>query len=393
MMEKVIAKFEVDYVQILDSEGNCDEKNKPKISDDMLREMYKFLILIRSFDDKALKLQRQGRLGTYAPMKGQEACQIGSAFALEKGDWIFPAFRENGIYMIKGVPAEMLYSYWRGDERGMQIPKDINILPVSITVGAHLPHAVGAAMAFNYLKQNNVAVTYFGDGATSEGDFHEALNFAGVFKAPCVFICQNNQWAISVPVNEQTASQTIAQKAIAYGIHGIQVDGNDVFAVYKATSEAVERARNGLGPTLIECFTYRLADHTTSDDAKKYRSEEEVRSWEPKDPIIRFENYLAQKKIINPVIIGKVKSESDQQIERAVKNSESVKPQPPTEMFDWLYDEMTDEMKEQREKSKRENKIVSLNTENNGSGDRSSNAGVVGGLEEVGTWKIKLLVG
>jgi len=385
-MEKVIANFDVKYLQILDENGNCDDSSikKLKISDDILREMYKFLILIRIFDDKALKLQRQGRLGTYAPMKGQEACQIGSAFALTKDDWVFPAFRENGVYMIRGVPAEMLYSYWRGDERGMQIPKDINILPVSITVGAHLPHAVGSAMAFNYLKQKKVAVVYFGDGATSEGDFHTALNFAGVFKAPCIFICQNNQWAISVPVKEQTASQTIAQKAIAYGIHGVQVDGNDVFAVYKATMDAVARARNGDGPTLIECFTYRLADHTTSDDSKKYRLDEEVSLWEGKDPIIRFEKYLVQEGVINPVIIGKVKAEAEQQIEMAVKKMESVKPQKPTEMFDYLYENLTDEMKEQRDKSDKENKIVSSVVENKTSDSeaKSKNSGVVGELEE-----------
>ncbi|MEK6792891.1 MAG: pyruvate dehydrogenase (acetyl-transferring) E1 component subunit alpha [Nanoarchaeota archaeon] len=379
MMEKVIANFSVPYLQILNENAVCDEKNKPKISDDVLREMYRYFILTRAFDDKALKLQRQGRLGTYAPMRGQEAGQIGSAFALGKDDWVFPAFRENGVYMIKGVSPEMLFRYWAGDERGMQIPKGINILPVSITVGAHLPHAVGAGMAFSYLKQKNVSVVYFGDGATSEGDFHESLNFAGVFKAPCIFICQNNQWAISLPVREQTASQTIAQKAIAYGIPGIQVDGNDVFAVYRATSEAVERARKGLGATLIECLTYRLADHTTSDDAKKYRSEEEVRLWESKDPIIRFENYLVSKKIINPVIIGKVKAEAEQQIERAVKSAESAKPQLPTEMFDYLYSDLTDEMKEQREQSKRENivsKGVSISEHS------AKNAGVVGELED-----------
>ena len=378
-MERVIANFDVPYLQILNENAVCDEKNKPKISDDVLREMYKYLILTRTFDDKALKLQRQGRLGTYAPMRGQEAGQIGSAFALAKDDWIFPAFRENGVYMIKGVSADMLFRYWAGDERGMQIPKGINILPVSITVGAHLPHAAGAAMGFNYLKQKNVAVVYFGDGATSEGDFHEALNFAGVFKAPCIFICQNNQWAISLPVKEQTASQTIAQKAIAYGIAGIQVDGNDVFAVYKATMDAVARARNGLGATLIECFTYRLADHTTSDDAKKYRSEDEVRSWELKDPILRFEKYLVSKNVINPVIIGKVKAEAEQQIERAVKMAESAKPQPPTEMFDYLYSDMTDEMKEQREQSKRENVISKGASILEHS---AKNAGVVGELEE-----------
>lgn len=378
-MEKVIGEFEVKYLQILDENAICDEKNKPKISDDVLREMYEYFILTKAFDDKALKLQRQGRMGTYAPMRGQEACQIGSAFAMQKNDWVFPAFRENGVYMIKGVQPEMLYRYWMGDERGMQIPKGVNILPVSITVGAHLPHAVGAAMAFNYLGEKNVSIVYFGDGATSEGDFHTALNFAGVFKAPCVFICQNNQWAISVPVKEQTASQTIAQKAIAYGFPGVQVDGNDVFAVYKATSEAIERARKGEGPTLIECFTYRLADHTTSDDAKRYRSEEEIRKWEKKDPITRFEKYLVQKKILNPVLIGQTKAEAEQQIERAVKNAEAAKSQPPTEMFDYLFESMTEEMKEQREQSSRENKIITKTT----SGENSAkNAGVVGELEE-----------
>src|SRR3989344_478935 len=256
MMERVIANFDVPYLQILNENAVCDEKNKPKISEDVLREMYRSLVLTRAFDDKALKLQRQGRLGTYAPMRGQEACQIGSAFALSKEDWVFPAFRENGIFMIRGVPAHMLYQYWAGDESGMQIPKGINILPVSITVGAHLPHAAGAAMAFKHQGLKSAAVVYFGDGATSEGDFHEAMNFAGVFKAPCIFICENNQWAISVPVKEQTASSTLAQKAIAYGFPGVRVDGNDVFAVYKATLEALERAHNGDGPTLIECFTY-----------------------------------------------------------------------------------------------------------------------------------------
>mgnify|MGYP001612397962 CR=1 FL=1 len=379
MMEKVIAEFDVNYIQILDEHGNCDEKNKPKLSDDVLKEMYRFLILTKTFDDKAIKLQRQGRLGTYASMRGQEACQIGSVFALSKNDWIFPAFRENGVYMAKGVSAEMLYRYWMGDERGMKIPSGINILPVSITVGAHLPHAVGTGMAFNYLNQKNVSVVYFGDGATSEGDFHTALNFAGVFKAPCVFICQNNQWAISTPVREQTASQTIAQKAIAYGIHGVQVDGNDVFAVYNATKDAVDRARQGKGSTLIECFTYRLADHTTSDEAKRYRDENELKEWFTKDPITRFENYLVNMKIINPVLIGKVKAECEQEIEIAVKKAESAKPQTPVEMFDYLYENLTDELKEQRDKSASENKIITKTI----SGENSAkNAGVVGELEE-----------
>ncbi len=381
MVFETIEKFEVPCLQILDEHGKFDNKNAPKISDEVLKKMYESMVLTRAFDDKALKLQRQGRLGTYAPMRGQEAGQIGSAFALEKDDWVFPAFRENGVFMIRGVLPEMLFRYWAGDERGMQIPEKVNMFPVSITVGAHLPHAVGAAMAFKHKAQKNISVVYFGDGATSEGDFHTAMNFAGVYKAPCIFVCQNNQWAISVPVKEQTASQTIAQKAIAYGFPGIQVDGNDVFAVYKAMSEAVLRARKGEGPTLIECFTYRLSDHTTSDDAKRYRLESEVIEWQKKDPLPRFENYLLQEKIINPALIGKIKSESEALIERAVNQSESAKPQTPTEMFDYLYKERTEELDEQREQSKRENKQI---TKNVGASEHSAkNAGVVGELEEV----------
>ncbi len=378
-MEKIIGKFEVPYLQILDERSKINSKLMPSIQKNVLIEMYKSLVLTRAFDDKALKLQRQGRLGTYAPMRGQEACQIGSAFALQKDDLVFPAFRENGVFMIRGMPAHMLFQYWAGDERGMQIPKGVNILPVSITVGAHLPHAAGAAMAFRHQGLKNATIVYFGDGATSEGDFHEAMNFAGVFKAPCVFICENNQWAISVPVKEQTASATIAQKAIAYGFFGIQVDGNDVFAVYRATLEALERARRGDGPTLIECFTYRLTDHTTSDDSKKYRSEEEVREWETKDPLPRFENYLLNEKILNPVIIQKIKIDAEQLIEREIKVAESMSPQPPTEMFDYLFVSRTPELDEQRTIAATENEIaervmVSEKT--------AENAGVVGELEE-----------
>ncbi len=378
-MEKIIGKFEVPYLQILDENGKSNSKLMPSISKNILTEMYKSLVLTRAFDDKALKLQRQGRLGTYAPMRGQEACQIGSAFALQKDDLVFPAFRENGVFMIRGVPAHMLFQYWAGDERGMRIPNGINILPVSITVGAHLPHAAGAAMAFRHQGLKNAAVVYFGDGATSEGDFHEAMNFAGVFKAPCVFICENNQWAISVPVKEQTASATIAQKAIAYGFYGIQVDGNDVFAVYRATLEALERARRGDGPTLIECFTYRLTDHTTSDDAKKYRSEDEVREWESKDPLPRFENYLINEKILNPVIIQKIKIDAEQLIEREIKVAESMTPQPPTEMFDYIFASRTPELDEQRAIAAAENEIVGRVR---ASEKIAENAGVVGELEE-----------
>ena len=205
------------------------------------------------------------------------------------------------------------------------------------------------------------------------------MNFAGVFKAPCIFICENNQWAISVPVKEQTNSGTIAQKAIAYGFPGVQVDGNDIFAVYKATTDALERARRGEGPTLIECFTYRLTDHTTSDDAKKYRSEDEVRAWEKKDPLPRFENYLLKEKILNPVTIQKIKVDAEQLIEREVRVSESMTPQPPTEMFDYLYASRTPELDEQRTIAAAENEIAGRVGISEHSADK---AGVVGELEE-----------
>ncbi len=250
------------------------------------------------------------------------------------------------------MPPELLYAYWAGDERGMQIPKSVNMFTISITVGAHVPHAVGAAMAFKYLNKKAASAVYFGDGATSTGDFHEGMNFAGVYNAPCVFICQNNQWAISVPVKEQTHSDTIAQKAIAYGFEGIRVDGNDAFAVYKATDYALKKARAGKGPTLIECFTYRMSDHTTADDAKKYRGEKEIEAWKKKDPIARFEKYLKSKKIIDEKYILDVRKNAEKKIEYAVAKMEAMKPIKSEEIFNYLYEELTPELKEQQDEVK-----------------------------------------
>ncbi|MCH7568594.1 MAG: pyruvate dehydrogenase (acetyl-transferring) E1 component subunit alpha [Nanoarchaeota archaeon] len=351
-MEKIINKFQVKYLQILDENGKCDEKLKPKLTSALIKQMYEYMILTRVFDEKALKLQRQGRLGTYAQTLGQEACQIGSGLCIKNEDFVFPAFRENGVYMLRGMPIEMLFEFWAGDERGMQIPKNVNMFPITITVGAHLPHAVGTAMAFQYQKKRGAVITYFGDGATSEGDFHEAMNFAGTFKAPVVFICQNNQWAISVPVEEQTASETLAQKAIAYGFEGIKVDGNDVFAVYKATQEALKKARSGKGPTLIECFTYRMADHTTSDDAKKYRKESEVKKWAKRDPISRLKKYMIKKKIFSEKYEKEVLARAEKQIDVAVEKAESIPRYKPEEIFNYMYETLTPDLKEQQEKMK-----------------------------------------
>lgn len=346
MVEEKLANFEVDRLQILNEKGEV--KGKVSFTDAQLKKMYEAMVLTRVFDDKAVALQRQGRLGTYASMRGQEACQIGSTMVMDKEDWVFPAFRENGIFMMRGMPLDLLFAFWAGDERGMAIPKGVNMFPVAITVGAHLPHAVGAAMAFKMQKKKTASLVYFGDGATSEGDFHESMNFAGVFKAPCVFICQNNQWAISVPVKEQTASETIAQKAIAYGFPGVQVDGNDVFAVYQATKEALERAKAGKGPTLIECYTYRISDHTTSDDAKKYRPEKEVQEWIKRDPIDRLKKYMQKKRIFSDKYEKEVLAKSTKMVEDAVKKAEAMKPIAKEEIFNYMYAELTADLKEQQ---------------------------------------------
>ncbi|MBS3093943.1 pyruvate dehydrogenase (acetyl-transferring) E1 component subunit alpha [Candidatus Pacearchaeota archaeon] len=353
-MEKIIEKFDVPYLQILDENGNCDEKLKPSISLEMIKKIYSLLILTRIFDEKALSLQRQGRIGTFPPIKGEEACQIASAILMENGDMAFPAFREHGVYITRDLPIEMLFQYWGGDERGMKIPEKVSVFTVSIPVGTHILHATGMAMGFKFQKKKNITLTYFGEGATSEGDFHEAMNFAGEFKVPVIFICQNNQYAISTPVREQTASQTVAQKAIAYGFPGIRVDGNDIFAVYKATQLAIQRARAGKGPTLIECFTYRLGDHTTSDDAKKYRGDVELKEWEKKDPIIRFEKYLTSKKILNQKEIASEKNKATKKIEESVKRYEKIQPENSEEIFKYTYASMTEELNEQLEQFKKE---------------------------------------
>ena len=296
MPKKIIQKFNIEFLSILDEKGKVDSRLMPRLSNDDIKKMFEFMKLTRVFDEKALKLQREGRIGTYASSLGQEAAQIGSAYALDKEDFIFPSFREQGVFLLRQVPIHQYLAYWKGDERGMSYTKDINMFMVSIPVATQLLHAVGYAFGNKIKKEDKIVATYFGDGATSEGDFHEALNFAGVFELPIIFICQNNQYAISVPFSRQTKSATIAQKAIAYGIYGIKVDGNDVFAMYRATKEAIERAKKGI-PTLIEAFTYRMSDHTTSDDAKKYRSDKEVKFWKKKDPIDRLRKYMINKRL------------------------------------------------------------------------------------------------
>lgn len=333
MPDEICATFEIHRLSILAPDGSVDEALMPPLTEGEIRRMYELMVLTRTFDQRAVALQREGRLGTYPPSLGQEAAQVGSAFALQPGDWIFPSFREMGVQLTIGYPIHQIFQYWGGDERGQLAPPSLNIFPVCVSVGTHIPHAVGAAMAARY-RQDPVAVAaWFGDGATSKGDFHEGLNMAGVFRLPLVFICQNNRWAISVPVSGQTAAATLAQKAQAYGFEGVQVDGNDVFAVYRATRDALQKARGGGGPTFIECLTYRVADHTTSDDAGRYRSAEEVAAWSARDPLIRLERYMERCGFWSEAYATETRERAATDIDAAVAVMEGAAAPDPDEMF------------------------------------------------------------
>lgn len=339
-------QFSLQPLQILNEQGKLLGK-MPQLSDDQIKSMYRFMVLSRAFDDAALKLQRQGRLGTYASVRGQEASQVGSAFVLGKEDWLVPTFRENASCITRGMPMKCLFQYWGGDERGHTYKESMTTLPLSIPIATQLLHGVGIAMALQYKNEKKCVLAHVGDGGTSEGDFHEALNFAGAFKAPIVFLCQNNQWAISVPRKKQTAATSIAQKAIAYGFTGVQVDGNDIFAVYSAVLEATKRAKAGEGPTLIECITYRIGDHTTADDAKRYRNQAEVDAWIKKDPIEKLKRFMIAKKMWDEKKEQLLLQEASVLVSAHVKAYEEEPPADPKEFFAHTFASMTPELQEQ----------------------------------------------
>jgi len=341
---RVEPRFQVDYLSVLDSDGMLDAALDPNIPPDELKRMYRAMLLARRLDERMVKLQRQGRIGTFAPLKGQEAAQIGSVAMLTPHDWMVPSFRETAAMLWRGWPIEKILLFFAGYLEGGQPAPEQHDLPIAIPVATQLPHAVGLAYGAQYKDDDAVVLVYFGDGATSEGDFHEAANFAGVWHVPVVFLCQNNQWAISVPLKKQTHSRTIAQKALAYGFPGIQVDGNDLLAVYAATREAVGRARAGEGPTLIECVTYRLGMHTTADDPTKYRSEDEVKAWEKKDPLTRLTPYLERKGLLH----AGLEEEIDAEIAAAVERFESTPPPDLVTIFDHVYAERPPHLERQR---------------------------------------------
>ena len=300
-------------------------------------QLYRTLVLTRAFDTKAVALQRTGRLGTYASSLGQEAVAVGATAAMQPSDVFVPSFREHGGQLWRGVTLKELFLYWGGDERGNDFAGPREDFPNCVPVGSHAPHAVGVALAFRLRGEKRAAVCIFGDGATSKGDVAEALNMAGVWKAPVVFVINNNGWAISVPREKQSAAATLAQKADAAGIAGEQVDGNDVIAVRAVVERALNRARQGLGPTLVEAVTYRLCDHTTADDASRYRDDAEVSHHWPAEPLVRVRNYLVNAGLWDKAKEEALLHECRSAVDRAAEEYLATPPQPFSAMFDFVY--------------------------------------------------------
>jgi 2-oxoisovalerate dehydrogenase E1 component alpha subunit len=344
-----VAHFEVQYTQLLDEQGQVHGK-LPAFAEtpEVLLHFYRTMLLIRLFDKKAISLQRTGKMGTYASIHGQEAIGTAIGHALEAKDIFVPYYRDYAAQVQRGVKLSEILAYWGGDERGSQFACGGTDLPICVPIASQCLHAAGIAFALKYRKQPQVALVCLGDGGTSEGDFYEAMNVAGVWKLPLVFVINNNQWAISVPLSQQTSCQTLAQKAIAAGFTGQQVDGNDVLACRKVIGEAIEQARSGQGPHLIEALSYRLCDHTTADDATRYQPSEEVSLAQPKEPIARLKTYLLQKKIIDEALHERIKKECETVINEAVDEYLSRSTQRISSIFDYHFATLPDYLVEQR---------------------------------------------
>lgn len=352
MPRETVYEAKIEKLQILDEDGRLDAKlAKDTLSDEQVAFAYEQMWICRQLDEIAFKLQRSGRMGTYPQNKGQEANAMGSALAMKKGvDWVVPCYRENLAMHLHGLPYHYVLLHWMGDERGNRIPEGVRMTPVSVPIGTHMLHATGIAWAFKLRgERDRASITYFGDGATSEGDFHGAMNFASTLKVPVIFFCQNNQWAISVPRHEQMASPTVAQKALAYEMPTVQVDGNDLFAVYRATKEARDRAVAGKGPSFIEGVTYRLGDHTTADDARRYRDQAELDGWLAKDPLIRTRKYLEKKGLWGDEKQRTLEERASKIVNEIVRAAEGIEAPATADFFDHMYATLPDELRLQRD--------------------------------------------
>lgn len=350
---KVESTFRVGYTQYLDEKGKLSEPFKyfsaAGVSNELLVEFYRWMLFTRTFDCKAIALQRTGRLGTYASCLGQEAVGAAIGKAMRAEDVFIQAYRETAAVLIRGVTPEEILMYWGGDERGMDFKGPREDMPCTIPIASQCCHAVGISYAMKLRKEPRVAVVVCGDGATSKGDFYESVNAAGVWQLPLVFIINNNQWAISLPRDEQSSCETLAQKAIAGGVSCEQVDGNDVIACYIKIKAAIDRAREGQGPHLIETISYRLSDHTTADDASRYRDEDDVGEAWQKEPMTRLRNLLMDELIIDNAAITLLEKECSDEIDAAVARYLAIPPASPTTMFEYLYETLPDQYLDQLE--------------------------------------------
>ncbi|MFO7653474.1 MAG: pyruvate dehydrogenase (acetyl-transferring) E1 component subunit alpha [Candidatus Krumholzibacteriia bacterium] len=349
MPRKKIATFSLEYLQILDENGEVDTALEPDLPADEHLRMYRSMVLARETDERMLKLQRQGRVGTFGPSTGQEAIAVAAACAMAPDDWLVGAFRELGSRLVRGEPLTNPFLFYNGFEEGNVQPESVSrLLPINIIVASQCLHAAGIGYALKYRREKAAAVAFMGDGATSQGDFHEGLNFASVWQAPVVFVSQNNQWAISVPREKQTRSRTLAQKGIAYDMPCLQVDGNDVLACRAAMQEALERARDGGGPTFIEAVTYRLMMHTTADDPGRYRTREEEEGWWRKEPLDRYRRYLTRRELWDDAREERLRTEIRAEVDRAVHEFEAMKDFPSDLPFEHVYGTPHPEIARQR---------------------------------------------
>ncbi len=335
-----VASFQINFTQYLDESSESVQTFPDFASDDALLSMYRAMVLTRTFDRKAISLQRTGKMGTYPSSLGQEAISVAIGSVMQADDVLLPYYREYGAQFLRGVKMEEILLYWGGDERGMDYQGPRRDFPICVPIATHAPHAVGVAYAMKFRNEKRVAVFVCGDGATSKGDFYEAINAAGLWKLPVVFVVNNNQWAISVRREIQTGSETIAQKAIAAGFEGEQVDGNDIVAVRDRLQAAMDKARAGQGPTLVEAITYRLCDHTTADDATRYRSEEEVNEHWKIEPVARLKNHMTRKGIWDEEKESALETECAEKVEAAVNNYLNTPVQPVESMFEYMFEKM-----------------------------------------------------
>lgn len=347
---KNVANFAIEYYQYLDNQGNVINP-LPEFAknQDILLTLYRWMVLTRTYDTKAIALQRTGQLGTFPSSQGQEAISVGMGYAMQPTDIFCPYYRDQGAMFIRGVKMSELFAYWGGDERGSDFKSCRKDFPIAVPVASQYLHATGAAFALKYRKEPGAVVTTVGDGGTSKGDFYEALNLAGAWQLPTIFVINNNKWAISVPLTKQTHCETLAQKAVAAGFEGVQVDGNDVIAVHDVVLRALERAKKGDGPTLIEAITYRLCDHTTADDAKRYCNSDEVKNAWQYDPLIRMRQYLIAANLWSEAKEEELQKQCIAEVEQAVTEYLNMPSQPPTAILDYMYEKWPSNLEYQRD--------------------------------------------